>query len=219
MVVFHFDGDLAALTAEQFVADRLERNLRIGGVVTGEDFTFGHAKSGTVHTLAARGPVHGFRAETVGAVALDGETVSSTRIREALRAGDMATAARLLTRPFAIEGVVQHGDKLGRTIGYPTANLDIGNYLRPAYGIYAVTGRLEDGRVLKGAANLGIRPSFDPPKELLEPHFFDFAESLYGQTIEVALIDYLRPEAKFDSLDALIAQMDIDCDRARTILG
>ena len=126
---------------------------------------------------------------------------------------------RLLTRPFAIEGVVQHGDKLGRTIGYPTANLDMGNYLRPAYGIYAVTGRLEDGRVLKGAANLGIRPSFDPPKELLEPHFFDFAENLYGQTIEVALIDYLRPEAKFDSLDALIAQMDIDCDRARTILG
>ncbi len=219
MVVFHFDGDLAALTAEQFVADRLERNLRIGGVVTGEDFTFGHAKSGTVHTLATRGPVHGFRAETVRAVALDGETVSSTRIREALRAGDMATATRLLTRPFAIEGVVQHGDKLGRTIGYPTANLDMGNYLRPAYGIYAVTGRLEDGRVLKGAANLGIRPSFDPPKELLEPHFFDFAENLYGQTIEVALIDYLRPEAKFDNLDALIAQMDIDCDRARTILG
>ncbi len=219
MVVFHFDGDLAALTAEQFVADRLERNLRIGGVVTGEDFTFGHAKSGTVHTLAARGPVHGFRAETVGAVALDGETVSSTRIREALRAGDMATATRLLTRPFAIEGVVQHGDKLGRTIGYPTANIDMGKYLRPAYGIYAVTGQLEDGRVLKGAANLGIRPSFDPPKELLEPHFFDFAEDLYGRRIEVSLIEYLRPEAKFDGLDPLIAQMDADCARARAILA
>ncbi|WP_380783791.1 bifunctional riboflavin kinase/FAD synthetase [Sphingomonas sp. R86520] len=219
MVVFHFDGDLAALTAEEFIADRLERKLRIGGVVTGEDFTFGHAKSGTVHTLAARGPAHGFRAETVGAVARDGETVSSTRIRDALRAGDMATATRLLTRPFAIEGVVQHGDKLGRTIGYPTANLDMGKYLRPAYGIYAVTGRLEDGRILKGAANLGIRPSFDPPKELLEPFFFDFSENLYGRRVEVSLVEYLRPEAKFDSLEALTTQMDADCARARVILG
>jgi riboflavin kinase/FMN adenylyltransferase len=223
MVVFHFDGDLAALTAEEFITDRLERNLRIGGVVTGDDFTFGHAKSGNVHTLAARGPSHGFRAETVGAVALDGETVSSTRIREALRTGDMATATRLLTRPFAIEGVVQHGDKLGRTIGYPTANLDMGNYLRPAYGIYAVTGRLDadapgGGRVLKGAANLGIRPSFDPPKELLEPYFFDFAEDLYDRRLEVSLVEYLRPEAKFDSLDALTTQMDADCERARVIL-
>ncbi len=219
MIVFHFDGDLAALTAEDFIAQRLERALRIGGVVTGEDFTFGKAKGGTVATLAARGPVHGFRAETVGPVALDGETVSSTRIRDALRTGDMATATRLLTRPFAIQGVVQHGDKVGRTIGYPTANIDMGNYLRPAYGIYAVTGRLDDGRILKGAANLGIRPSFDPPKELLEPFFFDFAGDLYGRTLEVALIDYLRPEAKFDSLDALTTQMDADCARAREILG
>ncbi len=218
MIVFHFDGDLAALTAEEFIARRLEADLRIAGVVTGEDFTFGKAKGGTVATLAARGPVHGFRAETVGPVGLDGETVSSTRIRDALRAGDMATATRLLTRPFAIEGVVQHGDKLGRTIGYPTANIDMGKYLRPAYGIYAATGRLEDGRVLKGAANLGIRPSFDPPKELLEPFFFDFSEDLYGQTVEVALIEYLRPEAKFDSLDALTTQMDADCARAREIL-
>ncbi len=218
MIVFHFDGDLAALTAEDFIAERLERALRIAGVVTGEDFTFGKAKRGTVATLAARGPVHGFRAETVGPVALDGETVSSTRIRDALRAGDMATATRLLTRPFAIEGVVQHGDKVGRTIGYPTANIDMGKYLRPAYGIYAVTGRLDDGRILKGAANLGIRPSFDPPKELLEPFFFDFAGDLYGRTLEVALIEYLRPEAKFDSLESLTTQMDADCARAREIL-
>ncbi len=95
----------------------------------------------------------------------------------------------------------------------------MGNYLRPAYGIYAVTGRLEDGRVLKGAANLGIRPSFDPPKELLEPHFFDFGEDLYGQRIEVSLIEYLRAEAKFANLNALITQMDADCARARTILA
>ena len=115
-------------------------------------------------------------------------------------------------------------DKLGRTIGYPTANLALGAYLRPRYGIYAVTGRvltgpLADGRTLKGAANLGIRPTFDPPKELLEPYFFDFAEDLYGQEIEVAFHHFLRPEAKFDSLEALTAQMDRDCARARELLA
>ncbi len=218
MVVFHFDGDLARVSAEQFIADRLHANLQVAGVVTGEDFTFGKGKSGDVRLLATRGGVHGFVAQTVGAVTLDGEPVSSTRIRDALRGGDPRTAARLLTRPFTIEGVVQHGDKLGRTIGYPTANVDMGKYLRPAYGIYAVTGRLSDGRVLKGAANLGIRPTFDPPKELLEPYFFDFADDLYGQTIEVALIEYLRPEAKFDGLDALTSQMERDCARARALL-
>ncbi|WP_230628749.1 bifunctional riboflavin kinase/FAD synthetase [Sphingomonas sp. Leaf37] len=218
MVVFHFDGDLARVSAEQFIADRLHANLQVAGVVTGEDFTFGKGKSGDVGLLATRGGVHGFVAETVGAVTLDGEPVSSTRIRDALRGGDPRAAARLLTRPFTIEGVVQHGDKLGRTIGYPTANVDLGKYLRPAYGIYAVTGRLSDGRVLKGAANLGIRPTFDPPKELLEPYFFDFADDLYGQTIEVALIEYLRPEAKFDGFDALTSQMERDCARARALL-
>lgn len=218
MVVFRFDAVLAGLTAAQFVDERLVAALRIAGVVTGEDFTFGKAKGGNVATLAEAGATHAFSAETVGAVALDGETVSSTAIREALRAGDPRAAARLLTRPFAIRGRVQHGDKLGRTIGYPTANVDMGKYLRPAYGIYAVRGRLADGRVVDGAANIGVRPTFDPPKELLEPYFFDFAGDLYGQEIDVELIDYLRPEAKFDSLDALVAQMDADCDRARTIL-
>ena len=219
MVVFHFDGALARLSAERFIAERLHANLAVAGVVTGEDFTFGRAKGGDVALLAARGAAHGFVAETVGAVTLDGETVSSTRIRDALRAGEPQVAARLLTRPFAIEGIVQHGDKVGRTIGYPTANVAMGKYLRPAYGIYAVTGRLADGRLLKGAANLGIRPTFDPPKELLEPYFFDFSGDLYGQPIEVALIDYLRPEAKFDRLDALMAQMAADCDRARAALA
>ena len=219
MVVFHFDGALAQLSAERFIAERLHANLQVAGVVTGEDFTFGTAKQGDVRLLAARGAAHGFIAETVGAVTLDGEAVSSTRIRAALRGGDPRSAAQLLSRPFAIEGVVQHGDKLGRTIGYPTANIAMGNYLRPAYGIYAVTGRLADGRVLKGAANLGIRPTFDPPKELLEPYFFDFSGDLYGQPIEVALVDYLRPEAKFDGLDALMAQMERDCARARVLLA
>lgn len=218
MVVFSFDAAFAALTAEQFVTERLVDRLRVAGVVTGEDFTFGKGKVGDAAGLAAFGCAFGFTAETVGAVALGGETVSSTRIRELLRAGDPAGAARLLTRPFAIGGVVQHGDKVGRTIGYPTANLDMGKYLRPAYGIYAVRGRLVDGRVLNGAANLGIRPQFEPPKELLEPFFFDFSGDLYGQKLEVELIEFLRPEAKFDTLDALMAQMDADCARARAIL-
>lgn len=219
MIVFQFDTALAALSAVEFVVDRLLDTIGIGGVVTGEDFTFGKAKSGTVAVLADLGRKNGFSVDTVGPVMLDGEPVSSSRIRALLEAGDPRGAARLLTRPFAVAGTVQHGDKLGRTIGYPTANLDMGSYLRPAYGIYAVRGRLPDGRVLDGAANLGIRPSFDPPKELLEPFFFDFSENLYGQTIEVALIEYLRPEAKFDTLDALTAQMEQDCARAKVILA
>lgn len=218
MVVFRFDAALAALTAEQFVTERLIGCLRVAGVVTGEDFTFGNAKGGNTRALAAAGAAQGFAAETVGPVALDGEAVSSSRIRDLLRSGDMRGAARLLTRPFAIEGVVRHGDKLGRTIGYPTANIDMGKYLRPAYGIYAVRGRLEDGRVLDGAANLGVRPTFEPPKELLEPYFFDFTGDLYGRCVEVDLVEYLRPEAKFDTLEALQAQMAADCDRARAVL-
>ena len=219
MVVFHFDAALAGLTADRFVAERLVAGLGVGGVVTGDDFTFGKARSGNIAVLAQAGAAHGFSVDTVAAVAQGGEPVSSSRIRERLKAGDPRGAAALLTRPFAIEGAVQHGDKLGRTIGYPTANIALGTYLRPAYGIYAVRARLADGRVVPGAANLGIRPSFDPPKELLEVHLFDFAGDLYGQTIEVALIEYLRPEAKFDDLDALVAQMDEDCARARAVLA
>ena len=219
MVVFRFDGDLAALTAEAFVRHCLVGNLRVGGVVTGEDFTFGRGKSGDVAALAVYGAKFNFSARAVAPVTLDGEPVSSSRIRAHLRLGEMREAARLLTRSFTIEGVVEHGDKVGRTIGYPTANLSLGKYLRPAYGIYAVRGRLSDGRVLDGAANLGIRPQFEPLKELLEPHFFDFSGDLYGQPLVVELIEYLRPEAMFDGLPALIAQMDADCARARDILS
>jgi riboflavin kinase / FMN adenylyltransferase len=219
MAVFRFDAALAGLTAEQFVVDRLLGALRVGGVVTGEDFTFGRGRGGNAATLAELGRAHGFSVDTVGPVALDGAPVSSSRIRDALREGRPRDAAALLTRPFAIRGPVIHGDKRGRTIGFPTANLELGPYLRPAYGIYAVTGRLPDGRMLKGAANLGIRPTFDPPRELLEAYFFDFAGDLYGQEIEVALVDYLRPEARFDGLEALTRQMDEDCARARALLA
>jgi riboflavin kinase/FMN adenylyltransferase len=158
-------------------------------------------------------------ADAVGPVAQDEDPVSSSRIRDALRAGDCPAAARLLTRPFAIEGVVEHGDKRGRQLGYPTANLSLGNYLRPRFGIYAVRARLQDGTLLDGVANLGIRPTFDPPRELLEPYFFDFSGDLYGQTVEVQLIAHLRDEARFDTLDALVAQMRQDEARARELLS
>ncbi|MBB6124179.1 bifunctional riboflavin kinase/FAD synthetase [Sphingobium subterraneum] len=219
MLVFRFTPVLAALDADAFVAMLVER-FGVAGVVTGEDFTFGNGRSGNTQRLAEIGATLGIRSEAVAPVtSTDGGVVSSSRIRAALRSGDCATATQLLTRPFTIEGVVQHGDKLGRTIAFPTANIDMGAYLRPAYGIYAVRGRLADGRLLDGAANLGIRPTFDPPKELLEPHFFDFAEDLYDQTIEVELIEWLRGEEKFADLDALTAQIARDCDHARQILA
>lgn len=219
MIVFHFDAALAGLSAAAFVDERLVGLLGAAGVVTGEDFTFGKGRDGNVAVLRELGVTRGIAAEAVAPVTLDGEPVSSSRIRAALQSGDCATATRLLTRPFAIEGVVQHGDKLGRTIGYPTANIALDRYLRPRYGIYAVRGRLPDGRVLDGAASLGIRPTFDPPKELLEPFFFDFTGDLYGQTVEVELHAFLRDEAKFDGLEALTRQMDADCAEARRLLS
>ena len=219
MLVFAFDAELASTAAEDFMAKLLVERLGAAGVVTGEDFTFGKARGGNIELLKTRGAELGLSSRAVGAVMLDGEVVSSSRIRAALKAGDCETATRLLTRPFAIRGVVQHGDKVGRTIGFPTANLPLGNYLRPHYGIYAVSAQLADGTRLHGAANLGIRPSFDPPKELLEPHFFDWSGDLYGQEIEVAFHHFLRPEAKFDSLDALTRQMLVDCDQARKLLA
>ncbi|WP_310533292.1 bifunctional riboflavin kinase/FAD synthetase [Novosphingobium sp.] len=215
MLVFHFDGALAGMSAQDFAAGLLAGHLGAAGVVTGEDFTFGQGRGGTAATFAE----YGLPARTVGAVTDGDGPVSSSRIRTALRVGNCEEATRLLTRPFAVRGAVQHGDKNGRLLGFPTANIDMGNYLRPRYGIYAVTGHLPDGRVLKGAANLGVRPTFDPPKELLEPHFFDFAEDLYGQEIEVAFHKFLRGEEKFSSLESLKDQMARDCALAKEVLG
>ena len=218
MIVFRFDAELAGTTAEDFVTDRLIARIGAAGVATGEDFTFGKARGGNIAVLKNLGAAHGLSVDAVAPVADGGEPVSSSRIREYLEAGEPEAAAALLTRPFAIEGIVEHGDKRGRAIGYPTANIALGAYLRPKFGIYAVRARLADGRTLDGAANLGIRPTFDPPKELLEPYFFDFDGDLYGQNVEVALIAFLRPEAKFESIDALKARMETDCEEARAIL-
>jgi len=218
MLVFHFSRAFAAITAQDWVHEVIARQIGAAGVVTGADFTFGRGRAGTVEALARLGAQVGVAARAVAPVADAEGPISSSRIREALRAGDPARAARLLTRPFTLRGAVQHGDKLGRTIGYPTANLAMGDYLRPAYGIYAVTGRLPDGRVVKGAANLGIRPHFDPPKELLEPHFFDFSGDLYGQEVDIAFHAFLRGEARFESMEALVAQIGLDCDAAKRVL-
>lgn len=219
MLVFHFDAALASVTAPDFVTDYLVSRIGAAGVATGEDFTFGKGRGGDVELLKFLGRANRLSVEAVAPVTEDGEPVSSSRIREALQAGDCETAARLLTRPFAIEGVVEHGDKRGRKLGFPTANIRLGDYLRPRFGVYAVRGRLPDGRVLDGVANLGVRPMFDPPKELLEPHFFDFDESLYDIKIEVELISFIREELAFDDLEALKDRMAADGSEARSRLA
>ncbi len=218
MLVFHFDLAFAETAAVDFVRLLLGEHLGAAGVVTGDDFTFGKARSGNIELLRSKGAECGIGVRTATPVLDGGLPVSSTRIREALRAGDCGEAARLMTRPFAVRAEVQHGDKNGRLLGYPTANLSLRGYLRPRYGVYAVTGKLPDGRVLHGAANFGVRPQFDPPKELLEPHFFDFEGDLYGQEIEVAFHHFLRGEEKFASLEDLTAQIGRDCDAARDLL-
>lgn len=216
-VVLPFDAAFAALSGEEFVADWLGAAIGAAAVVSGADFTFGAKRSCDTAALAAIGAAHGIDARVVGAVADGGGTISSTRIRDLLRAADPRGAAELLTRPFTIRGVVEHGAKLGRTLGFPTANVTLGDYLRPAYGVYAVRACV-DGHWVDGVANLGIRPMIEPPLELLEVHLFDWAGDLYGRTIDVALVAFLRPEWKLDGLDALKRQINADCLNAKAQL-
>ena len=218
MLVFEFDATLAAMDAEDFVGEVLARRIGAAGVVTGDDFTFGKGRGGDIALLKEFGARSGVIAETVAQVLVDGVRVSSGRVREALVAGDTASATHMLSRPYAIEGVVQPGDRRGRELGYPTANLQLGDYQRPRYGIYAVRVTLDDGSEHPGVASLGVRPTFDPPQELLEANLFDFDGDLYGRTIEVALRAFLRDERKFDSIDALVAQMGDDETQARRLL-
>jgi riboflavin kinase/FMN adenylyltransferase len=219
MLVFHFGPELASVDASDFVTDHLVSRIGAAGVVTGEDFTFGKGRGGNVEVLKLLGQANRISVDSVApVVGEDGEPVSSSRVREALKAGDPETAARLLTRPFAIEGVVQHGDKRGRELGFPTANIPLGKYQRPRFGVYAVRGRLPDGRVLDGVANLGTRPMFDG-KELLEPWFFDFDEDLYGQCLEIELISFIRDEQTFDDVEGLKAQIGRDAEAAKARLA
>ena len=218
MLVFEFGAALASMDAEQFIADVLSKRIGAAGVVTGDDFSFGKGRSGDADLLGRLGPAHGVAAEAVPQVLLEGERISSGRIREALVQGDTGTATRMLSRDFAIEGVVQRGDARGRHLGYPTANLSLGDYQRPKYGIYAVRVTLQDGSEHPGVASLGVRPTFEPPQELLEVHLFDFSSDLYGQRIEVALHGFIREELKFDGVDSLIAEMRRDEAEARRLL-
>ena len=219
VVIMPFDRALAALSAEEFVDQWLFTRLGVAGVVTGGDFTFGKSRSGDVADLARLGLTNGFAARVVDPVQDGSGTISSTRIRAALRAGQPGVAAAMLTRPFTIQGMVEHGAKLGRTLGFPTANMVLGDYVRPAYGVYAVRVILPDGTSVPGVANLGIRPMIEPPIELLETWLMDWSGDLYGQVLRVELMAYLRPEMKLDGLEALKAQIAADAEAARVALG
>jgi riboflavin kinase / FMN adenylyltransferase len=219
MLVFEFGAELASMDAEEFVSEVLGRRIGAAGVVTGDDFSFGKGRKGDVRLLERVGREHEVIAEAVPQVVIDGERVSSGRVREALVAGDIRMATRLLTRDYAIEGVVQRGDARGRELGYPTANLSLGDYQRPKYGIYAVRVTLEDGSERPGVASLGVRPTFEPAEELLEAHLFGFDGDLYGRRIEVALHAFIREERKFESAETLMAEMRRDEAAARTLLA
>jgi riboflavin kinase/FMN adenylyltransferase len=219
MLVFRFGPEMAATSAEGFVADGLAGRLGAAGVVTGDDFTFGKGRTGSIAMMRELGAQHGIQAEAVAPVLYDGERISSGRIREALEGGDIALATHLLTRDFAVEAVAQRGDQRGRELGYPTANLHVGDYLRPRYGIYAVRVTLDDGSEHPGVASFGVRPTFEPAVELLEAHLFDFDGDLYGRKIEVALHAFIRDEKRFDDIQGLVAHMKEDEAKARQLLA
>ena len=214
-----FDADMAARSDEACATDVISHGLGLTHASVGFDFTYGKGRTGSPEALARIGRQLGFSVSVTERVDdVGGLKLSSSAVREALNAGDMTRAAAILGRPFAIEGEVVHGDKRGRTIGIPTANVRLGDYMRPAYGVYATRTRLPDGRIIDGVANLGVRPMFEIAEPLLEVWLFDFAEDLYGQTIETELVALLRGEMNFDDLDALKVQIDADAAAARVVL-
>jgi riboflavin kinase / FMN adenylyltransferase len=213
-----FDAAFAALPAEIFVADVLLAGLGACHVVCGYDFTFGARRSGNVERLHAEGEARGFGVTVLDPVMREGEIYSSTRIREALRAGWISEAIELLGHGWEIEGAVELGDQRGRTIGFPTANVALGEHLRPRFGVYAVRA-LVDGTWRDAVANLGRRPTFGKLQENFEVHLFDFAGDLYGKVLRVELVDFIRPEMKFAGLDQLKAQIAADGEAARALLA
>ncbi|MBN9489571.1 MAG: bifunctional riboflavin kinase/FAD synthetase [Alphaproteobacteria bacterium] len=213
-----FDQEFAALPADAFVDDVLLRGLAARHVVCGYDFTFGARRGGNVEKLRKLGRERGLGVTVLDPVMREGEIYSSTRIREALRAGWASEAAELLGRSWEIEGMVEQGDQRGRTIGFPTANVALGEHLRPRFGVYAVRVLVGDAW-RDGVANLGKRPTVGKLQENFEVHLFDFAGDLYGQTLRVALVDFIRPEMKFAGLDQLKAQIAADAQAARAILA
>jgi len=215
-----FDAEMAALSDQTFAQAVLADGLGLRHAAVGFDFTYGKGRTGSPDALARAGQALGFSVSVSDRVDDPGGLkLSSSAVREALNAGDMARAATILGHPFAIEGEVIHGDKRGRTIGVPTANVRLNDYMRPAYGVYATRTRLPNGRVMDGVANLGVRPMFEIAEPLLEVWLFDFSGDLYGQTVETELVALLRGEMNFDGLDALKVQIEADAAAARIVLA
>jgi riboflavin kinase / FMN adenylyltransferase len=217
LVVIGFDASLAAMSAEEFITTILVARLRAAAVVVGWDFHFGRGRSGSPTTLAEAGLRHGFHVEIVPKVENGVGVVSSSAIRKALEGGDLATAARGLGRNYSVSGQVISGQRLGRTLGVPTANIALEPTNKLAHGVYAVTARIE-GRAHPAVASFGTRPTVDDGPPLLEVHLLDFDGDLYGREMDVEFVERIRDEVKFDSLDALVAEMERDKERARAIL-
>ena len=222
MIVLSFDEALASLDREAFVREILVKRLGVAATVVGYDFHFGRRREGTPNYLRAMGETLGFAVEIIERITADSEgeisAVSSTAVREALATGDVRMAARLLGHDYFVIGPVIHGQKLGRTLGFPTANLALDPDSRLRHGIYAVRVR-GDGLNHGGVASFGRRPTFDNGPPLLEVVLFDFDGDLYGRTIEVDLIDWIRGEEKFDSAEALVARMTVDAAEAKAALA
>jgi len=219
-----FDAQMAAKSAQQFVLDVLVGGLGVGAIVVGADFQFGKGRTGNATLLAYMGDAEGFGVTIFKPVAAGGhDKISSTQIRDALKQGRPEEAARLLGHYWSVEARVEHGDKRGRTIGFPTANMRLVDCLKPAFGIYAVRAKiLEDDRIISthdGVASFGMRPMFQVATPLLETYLFDFDGDLYGKHMAVELVAYLRAEAKLEGLPALKAQIAKDSDDARKVLA
>jgi riboflavin kinase/FMN adenylyltransferase len=223
MYALPFDAEMARKTAEEFVGKVLVEGLAVRGVVVGADFRFGRGRTGDSRLLTQLGGARGFATEIIKTiVARDAQKVSSSEIRNALKTGRPGDAAKLLGHWWMVEARVEHGEQRGRELGFPTANMPLVGYLKPAFGIYAVRATITENEktvgVRNGVANLGIRPMFESPTPLLETFLFDFEGDLYGKHLAVELIAYIRPEMKFDSLDGLIARMHEDAAAARAAL-
>lgn len=218
LFALHFDQSLASLTAETFIQKVLVEGMGVKHIVIGQDFQFGKGRGGNVDLLKTKGRDLGFDVTVFDPVGLGAVSkISSTSIREALRGGKPDEAAKLLGHWWTVEGRVEPGDKRGRTIGFPTANVSLEGYLEPALGVYAVRAEV-GGKTYDGVANFGRRPTFDKKDVLLEVHIFDFNEDIYGQQIVVSFISYLRPEAKFNGLGELKAAIAADSENARRLL-
>jgi riboflavin kinase/FMN adenylyltransferase len=217
--VLPFDFEMANFSDRDFALKVLHEGLGVRHVAVGFDISFGKGRTGSPELMTAYGEEMGFSVSVAEAVGEGAEKYSSTGVREALREGRPQDAAAILGQPFAIEGVVRRGKQLGRTLGFPTANVFMADYVAPRKGVYATRTRLPDGRVVSGVANIGNNPTTGEVETRLEVWLFDFDEDLYGQVIETRLIAFLRPEEKFDSIEAMVEQIRVDERQARDILS